>query len=310
MSRDTLRDLRYARPGEIGNISVVKNAGTPSQAVPPDLGKGKPDSGAAAPGAVGHADGGTRHSVARLLLERGPITAAAVAEALGISAVAVRRHLDALVAEGEAYTRESSARQRRGRGRPAKLYLLTEVGRSRFGHAYDDLAVAALRFIAETDGEQAVRSFAEQRIAALVAHHREALAAARTPAERAEVLAGALTREGYAASTRSVATGEQLCQHHCPVAHVAADFPQLCEAETEAFAEVLGTHVQRLATIANGDAACTTHVPLTRSARPAGADAGSELPADEPAETDPAARDRSSATGQQTAPIPDGGESV
>ena len=43
---------------------------------------------------------------------------------------------------------------------------------------------------------------------------------------------------------------------------MATEFPQLCEAETRAFAELLGTHVQRLATIARGDAACTTHVPL------------------------------------------------
>ncbi|MBK0867053.1 transcriptional regulator [Saccharopolyspora sp. HNM0986] len=287
----------------------MKNAGTPSQAVAPNSGQSA--QGATAPGAAAQSgDGGTRHSVARLLLERGPITAAAVAEALGISAVAVRRHLDALVAEGEAYTRESSARQRRGRGRPAKLYLLTEVGRARFGHAYDDLAVAALRFIAESDGEQAVRSFAEQRIAALVEHHREALAAARTPAERAEVLAGALTREGYAASTRSVASGEQLCQHHCPVAHVAADFPQLCEAETAAFAEVLGTHVQRLATIANGDAACTTHVPLTRNARTTGTGAETDEVAPGPATTDQAPAAGRRPAGEQTAPIPDGGESV
>ena len=81
------------------------------------------------------------------------------------------------------------------------------------------------------------------------------------PAARAEALATALTREGYAASTRSVGSGEQLCQHHCPVAHVAAEFPELCEVETAAFADLLGTHVQRLATIARGDAACTTHVP-------------------------------------------------
>jgi hypothetical protein len=33
-------------------------------------------------------------------------------------------------------------------------------------------------------------------------------------------------------------------------------------------AEVLGTHVQRLATIVNGDCACTTHVPLTTEAKP------------------------------------------
>ncbi|MDR7303405.1 helix-turn-helix transcriptional regulator [Haloactinomyces albus] len=253
-------------------MSVVKNAGTSSPAAAADTGPAAQSlgkQGSAQQSAAGQAgDGRTRHTVARLLLEQGPITAVEVAEALGVSPAAVRRHLDVLVAEGEAWARESSRRGRRGRGRPAKLFLLTEAGRARFGHAYDDLAVSALRFLAEQSGEQAVRSFAQQRMATLVDHHREALAAGKTPAERAEVLANALTREGYAASTRSVGAGEQLCQHHCPVAHVAADFPQLCEAETEAFAEVLGIHVQRLATIANGDAACTTHVPHTRSERP------------------------------------------
>jgi len=71
-----------------------------------------------------------------------------------------------------------------------------------------------------------------------------------------------LTARGYAAQARAAGSGMQLCQHHCPVAHVAAEFPVLCEAETAAFAELLGTHVQRLATIARGDSACTTHVPL------------------------------------------------
>jgi len=41
----------------------------------------------------------------------------------------------------------------------------------------------------------------------------------------------------------------------------------LCETEREAFAEILGTHVQRLATIVNGDCACTTHVPLADNAK-------------------------------------------
>lgn len=216
-----------------------------------------------------------------------------------MSPTAVRRHLDVLLAEGEVRTRESSSRGRRGRGRPAKLFLLTEAGRARFGHAYDDLAVAALRFIAENEGEHAVRSFAERRMATLVANHREALAASRDQAERAEVLADALTREGYAASTRNVGSGAQLCQHHCPVAHVAADFPQLCEAETAAFAEVLGTHVQRLATIANGDAACTTHVPYATRANERGQSLGNRHDVRRPERDD----------GRPTA-IPDGGEPV
>jgi len=218
-----------------------------------------------------HADGRTRQAVAQLLLERGPVTAALIADALGLSPAAVRRHLDALVADGEVGTREAPRRGQRGRGRPAKLFLLTEAGRSRFGHAYDDLAVSALRFLADRGGEQAIRAFAETRVEAMIGRHRDEVAAQADASARARTLAEALTSEGYAASTRDVGSGEQLCQHHCPVAHVAAEFPQLCEAETAAFAGLLGTHVQRLATIARGDAACTTHVPagpFPNTARP------------------------------------------
>jgi len=234
-----------------------------------------------------HAEGRTRHGVARMLLEDGPLTATAIADALGLSMTAVRRHLDALVAAGEAYTRDAPVRGHRGRGRPAKLFLLTEAGRARFGHAYDDLAVAALRFLAESGGEQAVRAFAERRVEAMIERHRGAVTEPNQPAERAKALAAALTREGYASSSRHVGVGEQLCQHHCPVAHVAAEFPQLCEAETAAFADMLGVHVQRLATIARGDAACTTHVPVL-------------LPPGHPTEAPK--------TPNTTPPTPDGGE--
>jgi hypothetical protein len=57
---------------------------------------------------------------------------------------------------------------------------------------------------------------------------------------------------------------------------VAAEFPQLCEAETEAFGRLLGTPVQRLATIAHGDGVCTTHVTGTThvTTQPAGQNPG------------------------------------
>jgi hypothetical protein len=79
--------------------------------------------------------------------------------------------------------------------------------------------------------------------------------------DRAQALAAALTAEGYAATASAISSGGQLCQHHCPVAHVAAEFPQLCEAETAVIGRLVGTHVQRLATIAHGDGICTTHIP-------------------------------------------------
>lgn len=238
----------------------MKNSGATSERA------ASTDPAVAVPAQTGQ-EGGTRHEVARLLLEQGPITAAHIADQLDVTPTAVRRHLECLLADGEAETRDAPSRQRRRRGRPAKLFVLTDLGRSRFGHAYDDLASDAIRFLAEHGGPDAVRTFAEHRVEAQVGPHREAIAASANPVQ---ALASALSREGYAASTQRVPSGEALCQHHCPVAHVAAEFPQLCEAETEAFANLLGTHVQRLATIARGDAACTTHVPAatTREGKP------------------------------------------
>ena len=108
-----------------------------------------------------------------------------------------------------------------------------------------------------------MQDFAAHRVEELLGEGGKAkVAAAEGLDARADVLADVLTARGYAAQMREAGSGVQLCQHHCPVAHVAAEFPALCEAETQAFAELLGTHVQRLATIARGDAACTTHVPL------------------------------------------------
>jgi predicted ArsR family transcriptional regulator len=210
----------------------------------------------------GAGEQGTRDAVARAVLERGPQSAAALAEQLGLSAAAIRRHLDALVADGYLVEREPRPSDHRGRGRPARTYALTDAGRAAFPHAYDDLATTALRYLRETGGEQAVVAFAEHRAEGL----RELVAADVQKhsgvAARTEALAAALTEGGYAAGTQSAAAGVQLCQHHCPVAHVAAEFPELCEAETRAFADVLGTYVQRLATIAHGDGVCTTHVPF------------------------------------------------
>ena len=59
-----------------------------------------------------------------------------------------------------------------------------------------------------------------------------------------------------------------MCKWHCPMQRVAEQFPQLCEAKARAFERVLGTRVQRLATLAHGDHVCTAHVPSERRAAP------------------------------------------
>ena len=207
----------------------------------------------------GH-DQPTRERVVRSVMVNGPSTAAALAERLQLTPAAVRRHLDQLIEEGTLEAREPRATTSRGRGRPAKVFVLTDAGRDSLDQAYDDLAVQAIRFLDETGGKRAVRQFADRR-ANRIEQRFEALVKARPELAPAHALAQVFTDEGYAASVRSGPVGEQLCQQHCPVSHVAHEFPQLCEAETEAIGHVLGRHVQRLATIAHGDGVCTTCIP-------------------------------------------------
>lgn len=207
----------------------------------------------------------TRGAIVRLLLESGSITAGEIGERLGISAAGVRRHLDALIEAGDAQSSAAAAWQHTGRGRPAKRYRLTAAGRAKLGHAYDDLAAAAIRQLREIGGDDAVRTFARRRIDGILAGVAGVSEGSDDVESAAGRIADALSEAGYATTTTPVAgpmPGIQLCQHHCPVSHVAEEFPELCETEQEAFAEILGTHVQRLATIVNGDCACTTHVPL------------------------------------------------
>jgi predicted ArsR family transcriptional regulator len=205
-------------------------------------------------------DAPTRERVARTLLELGPSTAAALAERLDLTPAAVRRHLDHMALEGAVEARQPRLSGTRGRGRPAKVFAITQRGRDRFDQQYDDLAVQALRYLEETGGSEAVRAFARRRVAGLEQTY-DQVVEAEPGIEPVQALAQALTLGGYSASVRTGPVGEQLCQQHCPVAHVAHEFPQLCEAETELISHVLGRHVQRLATIAHGDGVCTTCIP-------------------------------------------------
>jgi predicted ArsR family transcriptional regulator len=172
-----------------------------------------------------------------------------------------------MLEQGLVEARDQRPHGARGRGRPARVFALTQAGRDQFEQQYDDLAAQAMRYLARTGGEEAVAAFARDRLAELE-ERILSMQAANPELPASEVLARAMSVAGFAASVHQGPMGEQLCQQHCPVAHVAHEFPQLCEAETEAIARVLGRHVQRLATIAHGDGVCTTCIPALPQALP------------------------------------------
>ena len=222
------------------------------------------------------AESTTRDRVLRDISTLGPITTTALVERLGFTQTAVRRHVENLLHEGliEAHEGGQVAAVNRRRGRPAKSWVVSARGHAHLRSDYDHLATDAVRFLADHGGSSAVRAFAETRARQLISRCATEMPAPDAPlAERTDALVTALRREGFAATARPVGeagsgtglTGIQVCQGHCPVQHVAAEFPEFCDAETEAFSELLGVHVQRLATLAQGDHVCTTFVPHTTS---------------------------------------------
>ena len=146
----------------------------------------------------------TRDRVLQAIGERGPVTAAALAEELGLTAPAVRRHLDNLTEAGLICEREP-APAHRGRGRPARSYVLSDAGHHSLESDYDHLATEALRFLSAEAGDAAVRRFAEQRVAEVEQRYAAELApAGDSPAARVDALVALLTRDGFAASARPV----------------------------------------------------------------------------------------------------------
>lgn len=221
---------------------------------------------------------GAAARVARRLLEGGPATASAIAEDLNLTPAAVRRQLDALEADGYITVHEEApfgprSNAPRGRGRPAKVCALTAAGRDAFEQAYDDVALEALRFMAAQGSHALVAEFARQRAEAIAERYASRLEH-QDLAERAQQLAELLSSDGFAANVQQAPGGAvQLCEHHCPMAHVAQEFPEFCEAEQAAFTKLLGVHTVRLSTIASGASICTTHVPgqLPTTTAPGGA---------------------------------------
>ncbi len=207
-------------------------------------------------------DSPARLRILELVAADGPVSAATLASHLGVTPTAVRRHLAQLEDDGLVAVHEPAPATRL-RGRPARLYVATPRGQGELSGAYSDVALQALRLLRETAGEEAVELFAQRRVAELAARCAERLNT-EDFAARVTQLAQALSDEGFAASIRPVGgtATVQLCQGHCPVLRIAAEFPQLCEAEQVAFAHLLGSHVQRLATMAAGGHACTTSIPV------------------------------------------------
>ncbi len=232
----------------------------------------------------------TRDRVLGAVLEHGPISAAELGDMLGFTPAAVRRHLDHLSRSGVIEVKRV-ARAGAGAGRPARRYVLSSQGQSTLGNDYLDIAALALKQLKEMAGEEAVRAFAVERFADMERRYAPEIEQAGPDiTARARALSEALSRDGFVASAASIEakaplpaalSSVQLCQGHCPIQQLAAQFPVFCDVETEVFSRLVGVDVRRLSTLARGGHVCTTHIPTGRLAA-----GGPKVPRTAPASLD------------------------
>ena len=201
------------------------------------------------------------------------LTAKELAVRLGLSPNAVRHHLKELRSEGVV----SYERQPRGIGAPAFAYRLTSAGEALFPRRYEETLTEVLDQVAERAGRAMVIGILEGHFSGLGRRLRNALDGT-SPGERVEVVARALTGEGYMAEGVATPSAGTLTEHNCAILAVAERFPEICEAEARFLAEVLGAEVERRTHILNGCSACEYRLRFPAAL---GAAAGAALPTSE-----------------------------
>ena len=192
--------------------------------------------------AAGHggAEPATRDQIVDLLKRRGPQSAGALGVALKLTAMAVRLHLYELEEEGLV----ASQAETRGRGRPTKLWSLTEESSSIFPDAHQSLAVEMIQSVEELFGPEGLARLIKKHGAAQRAAYGEKLESAKSVGERVKRLAKARTDEGYMAEAQKDGRDWLLIENHCPICSAAKACTGLCAGELKVFSDVVGKDVK------------------------------------------------------------------
>lgn len=194
---------------------------------------------------------GTRGEILILLKKHAEMTVKDLSEALGISTMGVRQHLKIL--EEEDYIQVETLRK--GVGRPQHLYQLSKKGHDLFPSNYETMLHSLLELVRESDGKGKVDQLLRKQMERLVAEHQDEMHEKELK-ERVAALAKIQETAGYMAVLDESEDGLEITEHHCPVARVAEEYPQMCEYELEYFKQLLETETQRVECMTSGDHAC------------------------------------------------------
>jgi len=202
----------------------------------------------------------TRSELLLLLRKHPGITVTDLARHLSITGMGVRRHLDAMAADGLV---ETVPCEKRTRGRPPTGWRLTATGIELFPRRYDALALHLLEDIADRIDPRAVDAAFACRTDKLVAQYDGAMGGTSGLEQRVARLARLRDDDGYVAEHETDDDGTfLLTENNCAVHRVAQQYPVVCAMELSLIRRVLGSEVEvtRVSHTMAGDAVCAYRI--------------------------------------------------
>ncbi|HEY4199824.1 MAG TPA: metalloregulator ArsR/SmtB family transcription factor [Devosiaceae bacterium] len=193
-----------------------------------------------------------------VLKARGPQTAAALAEQLAVTAVAVRQTLERLEIEKLV----SFEDHRLSVGRPKRHWQLTSAGHARFPDSHATLTLDLLNATRAVFGEAGLAQLVAHREASTLNNYRQQLAPLPGLSAKLQRLAEMRSAEGYMAEARDGGDGLLFIENHCPICAAATRCQALCRSELDVFTALLGPDVEvvRLDHIVAGARRCAYRI--------------------------------------------------
>ena len=204
----------------------------------------------------------TRQRIRAQLKADGPADAETLAAHLGITAMAVRQHLYAM-ADEKLVTFDEVARPK---GRPAKVWRLTEAADAYFPDGHAELATGLIESMKTVFGAAGMDKLLAIRADEQAAAYGTRVARYKSLKRRCQELAAIRAEEGYMATVEDDgAGGLLLIENHCPVCAAARSCTGLCAMELYVFRRVLGAEatVERTDHIIAGARRCAYRIVET-----------------------------------------------
>ncbi|BAH45771.1 ArsR family transcriptional regulator [Brevibacillus brevis] len=198
----------------------------------------------------------TRDQILHMLKVKGSLPVSDMAVELGITEMAVRRHLNTL--ERDNLIKSTLVRQ--AMGRPTNVYSLSQEADELFPRNYSHLTLDFLQDIKEIDGLSKIEMLFRRRENRLEETYRSYMQGDLE--NRVAKLAELQNDKGYMVEWEKDENGDgyRIQEFNCPISQVAREFNQACSCELSLFRRVLNANVEQTTCMAKGGDKCVFHI--------------------------------------------------